>query len=533
MGDNQKSFSQLLEELEVLRARNSQMKKLEEQNLKTKEIVKKVQAEKQQYLDIAGVIFLVIDVDEKIALLNRKGCEILEYAEEQALGMNWFDTCVPYRDREPVRTIFQRLIQGEEEQVEYAETPVVTRSGKEKIIAWHNTVIRDDNGSIIGTLSSGEEITERKRFEAALRESEEKYRTLVDNALVGIYKTSVNGELLYVNQALVKILDYESCQEMMSRNVVVSYKNPDDRTRMLKEIRENGKVEEFEIEVITKTGREKTVLINSFIEKDVIHGMFMDITERKRIERERDQKQAEQLQTQKMEAMGAVAEKAARDFSSLIGTIQENARQAIAVLDEAHPAAQYVRNIQMEGSRAASLTQQLLLVKGQQHNGQERFNSGELLAAMMPDIERVTGDGIDVRSEIDPDSWDLFGDREEIELMIMNLIVNGREAMPEGGAISIRLDNKTLTGVDHGHAEDARPGSFVRLSVTDQGPGIDSEVLPHIFDPFFTTKEPGGSSGLGLSVVYGIVKQHDGWVDIASRGESGSTFTVYLPAASS
>lgn len=533
MSNHQKSFTQLLEELELLRVKNDEMKKLEAQHQKSKEIVQKVQAEKQQYLDIAAVIFIVIDVDEKITLLNKKGCEILEYTEEEVLGKNWFDTCVPQRERNHVRAIFQQLMQGEIEPVENAETPVVTRSGREKIIAWHNTVIRDDNGEVVATLSSGEEVTERKRFEAALRESEEKYRTLVDNALVGIYKTSINGELLYANDALVKILGYKSRQDMMPQNVVMTYKDPDVRNIMLKELRETGKVEEFEIEIITHTGQEKTVLISSFLENDAINGMFMDITERKRIEREKDQQQAEQLQSEKMEVMGAVAEKAARDFSSLIGTIQENARQAIECLEQNHPAAGPLRNIQMGGARAASLTQQLLLVKGRQHNEEERFNSGEMIAAMMSDIDRITGQEIVVRTEIEPGSWDLLGDREEIELMIMNLIVNGREAMPDGGILQIHLKNKVVTEADCGTVEDARPGSFVQISVMDEGPGIGPEVIPHIFDPFFTTKDEGESSGLGLSVVYGIAKQHGGWVNISSRHNAGSSFTIHLPAVTS
>lgn len=533
MVEDQKSFSQLLQELERLREKNDEMKQLEAQHLRSKEIVKKVQAEKQQYLDIAAVIFLVIDLDEKIALLNRKGCQLLEYTEEEALGRNWFDTCVPHLERERVREIFNRIIRNEGDAVEYAETPVVTRSGEEKIIAWHNTIVRDDDGEIVATLSSGEEVTERIRFETALRESEEKYRTLVDNALVGIYKTSINGDLLYVNDALVKILGYKSRQDMMSQNVVVSYKNPADRATMLKEIRETGKVEEFEIEVITAIGEEKTVLISSFLENDVINGMFMDITERKRVQEERDRLQEEKLQSQKIEAMGAVAEKAARDFSSLIVTIQEHADAALACLGADHQAVGHLREIQTESSRAATLTQQLLLVKGRQQNGVERFNSGEMLAAMLPDIDRITGVDIIVRTEMEPGAWDIQGDREELELMIMNLIVNGREAMPRGGTLRIQLKNSVITDDYRTTNSDSRPGSFVQLSVADEGPGIDPQLIPHIFDPFFTTKDLHKGSGLGLSVVYGIVKQHDGWVTITSKQKAGSVFTVFLPAVTS
>jgi PAS domain S-box-containing protein len=531
MYDEQKSFPQLLEELRALRAKNVEMQEMEAQHVSSKHVLRKMQAEKQQLLDIAGVVIILIDTDEQIALLNKKGCSVLGIAESEAIGKNWFDTCVPLRERENVRAIFRELMEGRGESVEYAETPVLSARGEERIIAWHNTVVRDEDGRIIGTLSSGEEITERKRIETALRESEEKYRNLVDNAMVGIYKTSINGELLYVNDALVKILGYESRREMMAENVVVSYKNPDDRLALLRAIKETGKVEGFEIQVIAKTGEEKTILLSSYLENDVISGMFMDVTERRKAEAQREKMHAETLQSQKMEAMAAVAEKAARDFSRVVNAILENSREALRSIGGDHPASKYVMRIESEGSRAASLTQQLLLVKGGHLSQAKIFNPGDTMAAVLPDVKRIVGNDVTVLCNVQPDLWDMIGDEQEIELMIMNLVVNGREAMPDGGALRIDVGNATLSRNDCNPEGEARPGAFIRLAVADEGPGIDPASIPHIFDPFFTTNDRGEGAGLGLSVVYGIVKQHDGWVSISSRRGAGSTFAVYLPAA--
>ncbi|MBI4720366.1 MAG: hypothetical protein HY770_03915 [Chitinivibrionia bacterium] len=226
-----------------------------------------------------------------------------------------------------------------------------------------------------------------------------------------------------------------------------------------------------------------------------------------------------------------MAEKAARDFSSLITAILRSAHSALEATDADHPAREHIMKIQGEGSRAASLTQQLLLVRGGRLGEARVFDPGATVDRMLPDMKRILGDDITVCRSIQPGLRNMIGDEAEIELMIMNLIVNAREAMPEGGTLRIGLDNVAVSRSECASGSEARPGDFIRLSVADEGPGIDPTSLPHIFDPFFTTKNLGGGAGLGLSVVYGIVKQHDGWVTISSRRGSGSTFTAFLPAS--
>ena len=188
------------------------LREVEERN-KRKRAEDKLREQKdraQKYLDVAGVIFLVLNVDQTVTLINKKGCEILGYKEKEIIGKNWFDHFIPERDRISVKAVFAKLAAAEIEPVEHFENTVLTQSGMEKIIAWHNTIITDEKGHIMGTLSSGEDITERKRAENTLQESENRYRQVVEDATEIIYTVDEKGNFTYANRAGLKVIGYSS-----------------------------------------------------------------------------------------------------------------------------------------------------------------------------------------------------------------------------------------------------------------------------------------------------------------------------------
>jgi len=239
----------------------------------------------RKYLDIADVILVVIGRDEGIQLMNRKGCDLTGYREEEVIGKNWFDTFIPSDRRDELRAGFHGMLQGEIELLEYFENPIITRSGEVRIISWHNTLLRDEKGGITGTLSSGEDITRR-------REAEEHYRDLFENAEEGIFQTTFEGRLLHANPAYARILGYESPEELMSSvtDITEHYSDREKRRIMLDRIKKNGNVKGYELQLKRRDGSRVWVLASARMVRDskgvYLEGMIEDITQRKQAEKD-------------------------------------------------------------------------------------------------------------------------------------------------------------------------------------------------------------------------------------------------------
>ncbi len=246
----------------------------------------------RRYIDIAGVMLLVINKDEQVGLINRKGCEILGYPPEEIVGKNWFDTFLPESVREKTRAYFQELMAGRPAP-EHGENPVITKSGKERTIFWHNMAVRDDTGAIAGTFSSGEDITERRQNELAVRQSEERYRSLFENALEGIFQITPEGHFLSVNPAYARLLGFESPEAMIAKVTDFGqqhYVRPEEREKFLRQMEKEGHVRGFEAQLYTLRDEKIWVSINARAVKNgsaraaYYEGMVQDITSRKQSE---------------------------------------------------------------------------------------------------------------------------------------------------------------------------------------------------------------------------------------------------------
>ena len=242
--------------------------------------------------------------------------------------------------------------------------------------------------------------------------------------------------------------------------------------------------------------------------------------------------QKQLLQAQKMEAVGTLAGGVAHDFNNLLTAIQGYTEMVMMGLDKDDPAYHDLREVQRAAVRATNLTRQLLLFSRRQPMEMIPLGLNETIEDMMKMLERVIGEDISITTELEDGLWTIEADPGNIEQVIMNLVVNARDAMPEGGRIRIKTENLYLDDQWCKLISFARPGNFVCLTIEDTGTGMDDEVLEHLFEPFFTTKPAGKGTGLGLSVVYGIVTQHQGWINVYSKVGQGSTFKVYLPAVS-
>jgi two-component system, cell cycle sensor histidine kinase and response regulator CckA len=374
-------------------------------------------------------------------------------------------------------------------------------------------------------------VIRRKRAEGALREAEERYRSIVENAVEGIFQTTPEGGYLSVNPALARMYGYKSPKELMTGVTDIGrqvYVDPDRRAEFRGLIEEHGFVEGFEYQVYRKDGRKIWLSENARAVKDAsgavlyYEGTVEDVTERRALE--------DQLrQAQKMEAVGRLAGGVAHDFNNLLMVIKGHTELLRERLDRSDPQYRSIEQIEKAAERAASLTQQLLAYSRKQVIQPKVLDLNMVVAEMAKMLPRLLGEDIELVVVPNASLERVKADKGQIDQVIMNLAVNARDAMPHGGKLTIETANVYLSADYARQRIGAQPGSYVMLAVSDTGCGMDAETQSHIFEPFFTTKEKGQGTGLGLATVYGVVKQSGGYIWVYSEPGQGTSFKIYLP----
>jgi two-component system, cell cycle sensor histidine kinase and response regulator CckA len=372
---------------------------------------------------------------------------------------------------------------------------------------------------------------EIKRNELALRRSETRYRSLVQSSVYGIYRSSLEGRFLDVNPALITMLGYASAEEVLLLDPEKDvFAHSEEHTRLIAEFRLSGRLDGIELKWKRKDGRTITVRIsgravsNADEPADVLEAIAEDITDRRVLE---DQFR----QAQKMEAVGRLAGGVAHDFNNLLMVISGYAEVILANLSEDHPLYEKGRAIQSAADRATTLTRQLLAFSRKQLLELKVVDVNAIVSDMERLLRPLIGESVEFVTTLAPDAAHTRADAGQLEQVLMNLVVNAKDAMPGGGKLAIETEN---IFVDENHRRPQtfiRPGNYVLLTVRDSGLGMDKETQSRIFEPFFTTKEKGKGTGLGLSTVYGIVKQSGGYVMVQSEEGRGTSFHIYLPRA--
>jgi PAS domain S-box-containing protein len=370
---------------------------------------------------------------------------------------------------------------------------------------------------------------EIKRNEQALRRSEARYRSLVQSSVYGIYRSSLEGRFLDVNPALITMLAYGSAEEVLLLDPEKDvFAHSEEHTRLIEEFRRTGRLDGIEVKWKRKDGRAITVRISgravSNVDEpaDVLEAIAEDVTDRRVLE---DQFR----QAQKMEAVGRLAGGVAHDFNNLLTVISGYAEVILANLSLDHPLHEKGRAIQQAADRATTLTRQLLAFSRKQLLELKIVDVNAIVQDMERLLRPLIGEAVEFTTTLTSHAAHTRADAGQLEQVLMNLVVNAKDAMPGGGTLSIQTENLV---VDENHRRGQtfiRPGHYVLLTVGDTGIGMDKETQSRIFEPFFTTKEKGKGTGLGLSTVYGIVKQSGGYVMVQSEEGVGTTFHIYLP----
>lgn len=490
----------------------------------------------EKYRDLvegSGALICLHDLEGRLVAINAAAARGLGHEQGSLLGRD-------IRDFLPATTHAAFAAYLEKVRKEGAAEgfmAVVTSQGETRI--WHyNNSLRAEGteGPLVRGMAI--DVTDQRRAEKALRESEELYRVVTETATDAILTMDGNSTILFVNPATERIFGY-SRAELIGQNLTMLMP---ERFRHLHEAgisRYNRTGEKrltwaaVRFPGLDKSRREIPLELSfGEVVKDgrrLFTGIIRDISERALAEEENRNLQEQLAQSQKIEAVGQLAGGIAHDFNNLLTAIGGYSELLLGDLPPDDPRRAHAEEIRKAGERAASLTRQLLAFSRRQVLAPKVFDLNATVLDLERILGRLIGDHIQLRINPSAGLWTVKADPGQIGQAILNLAINARDAMPEGGTLTIETANVEL-GADYvpSHAS-VVPGPYAMVAITDTGTGMTEQVKAHIFEPFFTTKEQGKGTGLGLSTTYGIVKQSGGYIWCDSEPEHGATFKIYLP----
>ena len=504
----------------------------------------------QFYADVHAIVsellharnFYIALYDARTQLLNFPYFvnERAAVPERQKLGKG----CTEYvlRSGEPLlctpETLNELLARGEVEPpsrpcLDWLGVPLKSANGTFGVVAVqsYSPEVRfreRDKEILMGVSSQLASAIEHKRSEEALRQSEARYRSLVESAVYGMGRLSRSGAFLDTNPALVGMLGYESAEQVLAlcprKDVFV---DPEEYGRMMEDFRQGKRLGNVEVQWKRKSGRAILVRLSGCAvsqpdDQQVIEFIAEDVTEHRVLENQF-------RQAQKMEAVGRLAGGVAHDFNNLLLIIRGYTEVLLERTDLYDPMRAKIEAIMQAAERATSLTRQLLAFSRKQLLELKLVDLNAIVNGLDRLLKPLAGESIHLDYRLAPDLGRTRADAGQIEQVIMNLVVNAKDAMPDGGRIRIETSNVVVGEEIRNEYSYFQPGSYTMLTVSDTGCGMDPETQARIFEPFFTTKEQGKGTGLGLSTVYGIIKQSRGYIFAQSALGKGTAFRIYLP----
>jgi PAS domain S-box-containing protein len=468
------------------------------------------------------------DVDGRFTFVNPAASRVMQYAEAELLGRHFITLVRPDYQAAAAAIYTRQMV--ERLPNTYFEFPAVTKAGGTVWVGQHVQLVYDGD-RITAVHAIARDITRQKDAEEKLKKSEARYRSLIQGAAYGIFRTSDDGTILDANPALARMLGYESAEELMTRTITEVYESPAGRDAIFERYRgQNPESLSIDVKWRRKDGTIITVHLAARIVQDAegarsFEGIAEDITARRALE--------EQLrQAQKMEAVGLLARGIAHDFNNLLASIMGCSDLLASTLPAGTSAHEDAGVIRKAAERGAALTRQLMTFSRSQALEPQRVDLASVVPQLTGLLRNLAGATVQVHVHVPATPVPVMIELGQFEQVLFNLVVNARDAMPGGGSMAIEV---TAVALDENAAlrtSGVEPGTYARIAVTDTGTGIDAEALAHIFEPFFTTKDPSKGTGLGLSIVYGIARDARGAVTFATSStgpNAGTTFEVWLP----
>ena len=491
---------------------------------KTKRALQQSEELFRNVLETVQLIGLMLDDKGNITFCNDYLLNLTGWSRKEVLGKSWFEYFLPDSVRDAVADIFtETIINGSFPT--YYENEIITKEGELRLVGWNNTSYRDGNGRVTGITSIGQDITEQRQRDNELR----RLNRAIEQSPVSVVITDLDGRIEYVNPKFSEVTGY-TFEESIGQNPSILNSGEQDKQfykAMWEKIisgeawhgeflnkRKNGEIfwEAASISpILNQEGQ-----ITSFV------AVKEEITEQKKL-------QARLRQQERLAAVGQLAAGIAHDFNNIMTVIL-----LYSELLEKSPVlpstlASKVQTIIKQSKRASELIEQILDFSHQSVLKREALDLLPLVSEMVSLLNRTLPDNIELSLTHNESSFIVHADRTRIQQVLMNLCVNARDAMPNGGQLDITITMRNVSDIENAIHLNLTEGDWIELIVKDSGVGIAEEVLPRIFEPFFTTKPSGRGNGLGLAQVHGIIKQHDGEIDVQSKVDEGASFTIYLP----
>ena len=472
-------------------------------------------------------------LDGKITSWNAGAARMFGYQPHEAIGQN-IGLIIPPELMDDEHMIIRRLQDGQ--RIQHFDTVRITKDGQRIDVSLTVSPLRNGQGQVIGASKVARDITESKKVQEILRLNEERFQLLAKATNDVIWDWDIASGKIWWNEGLFVVLGYDIQREMAEMKFWMEHIAPSDRERVVASV--YAAVDGFasnwscEYKFLKADGSVASIADRGFVIRDRsgkalrMIGSMVDVTERLEMD-------ARLRQSQKLEAVGQLTGGVAHDFNNLLTVILGNAEVLSQSLQSDPPLQQLAEMTVTAAERAAELTKRLIAFARRQALEPKVIDLNRLVAGMDGLLRRTLAEDIDIEIVRAGGLWRALVDPSQLEIAVLNLAINARDAMPEGGRLTFETANVLLDCKYADTHEEVKPGQYVMLSVSDTGTGMEPEVIARAFEPFFTTKDIGKGSGLGLSMVYGFVKQSQGHVKIYSELGQGTAIKIYVPRADS